>query len=360
MLGTDRHKISDSKTYKMMFNLFSKGLFALLLTTLLASCGSDPAPTKAVPEAPQKTYAVPKFDRDSAYQFVAQQLAFGPRVPNSEGHQECRDWLIAQFERFGATVIAQDFQAEAYTGEMLNGTNIIAQYNPKARKRILLAAHWDSRHIADSPLSTERQKEPILGADDGGSGVAVLLEIARQLHANPIDMGVDLVLFDLEDYGESREQYANAAEQQASVMTWALGSQHWAANLHVGNYRPKYGILLDMVGAEGARFPKEEWSMRFAPQVVNKVWKLAANMGYGSYFADTKSGGVTDDHYFVNTIAGIPMIDVINLPPNSENKGFGSHWHTQNDNLDVINARTLRAVGQVMLAVIYREASGSF
>ncbi|MEN0003889.1 MAG: M28 family peptidase [Bacteroidota bacterium] len=345
----------------MMFRLLVRTTAVCLLLTAVTACGGEAAEAPADKAAPSiKKYAVPKFDRDSAYQFVAKQVAFGPRVPNSEAHQACKVWLVDQFKRFGATVIEQDFKAEAYTGELLNGTNIIAQYNPAVRKRILLAAHWDSRHIADSPLSTEQRDQPILGADDGGSGVGVLLEIARQLQENPIDMGVDLILFDLEDYGESKEQYANQEEQLASVTTWALGSQHWAQNLHVSGYRPKYGILLDMVGAEGARFPKEEWSMRFAPSVVNKVWTLAGNMGYGSYFADVKSGGVTDDHYFVNTLAKIPMIDIINLPPNSDNKGFGSHWHTQNDNLEVINARTLRAVGQVVLAVIYREASGTF
>lgn len=345
-----------------MKNSFRLFLTCLFLTALLTACKNEPSTSaETASDTPNKTYAVPKFDRDSAYQFVAKQLEFGPRVPNTDAHQACKDWLVSKLKGFGATVIEQNFQAEAYTGEQLNGTNIIAQYNPAARKRILFAAHWDSRHIADSPLATERRDQPILGADDGGSGVAVLLEIARQLQANPVDMGVDLVLFDLEDYGESRDNSTATQEEQiASVKTWALGSQYWSGNLHVSGYRPKYGILLDMVGAEGARFAKEEWSMRFAPNVVEKVWKLANNMGYGSYFANTNGGGVTDDHYFVNTIARIPMIDVINMPLNSDNKGFGSHWHTQNDNLDVINARTLRAVGQVMLAVIYREASGNF
>ena len=315
---------------------------------LLSGCKSEPTTETAPPE--RKKVTVPRFEKDSAYHYVEQQLAFGPRVPNSEAHQQCKDWLVSKFKGFGADVIEQDFQADAYTGEKLDGTNIIAQFNPKSSRRILLAAHWDSRHIADSPLSTERQAEPILGADDGGSGVGVLLEVARQLQANPIELGVDIVLFDLEDYGESGSDNANS---------WALGSQYWSRNLHVRGYRPEYGILLDMVGSKGARFTKEKFSMDAAPNVVNKVWKLAQNMGYGNHFINENGGGVTDDHYFVITIARIPMIDIINRPIGSQT-GFGDYWHTHNDDIDVIDKNTLRSVGQVMLAVVYREDGGIF
>lgn len=294
---------------------------------------------------------MPKFERDSALSYVAQQVAFGPRVPNSEEHRQAKGWLVEQFKKYGAKVMEQDFEAKAYTGDVLNATNIIAQFNPGAQKRILLAAHWDTRPFADSPISEERQDEPILGADDGGSGVAVLLEVARQLQANPIDMGVDIVLFDAEDYGESGGDAPD---------TYALGSQYWARNPHVtGGQKPKYGILLDMVGAKGARFPKEYFSMQFAPQVVNKVWKLGQDMGYGNYFVNQQGGAITDDHYYVNTIARIPMIDIINRAQGTQT-GFGAHWHTHDDDLGIIDKRTLRAVGQVVLAVLYREANGDF
>ena len=322
---------------------------------VLSACQPDSSTETTVEENSKKTYAVPKFGRDSAYNFVARQIAFGPRVPNSEGHKACKEWLTATLRGFGAKVIEQDFQATAYTGTVLNGTNIIAQYNPESNKRILLAAHWDTRHIADSPLNTERRDEPVLGADDGGSGVGVLLEVARVLQANPIeagDLGVDIILFDAEDHGE---------DQGNNPTSWALGSQHWSRNPHVsGNKKPKYGILLDMVGSKGARFPKEEISRSFAPQLTNKIWKLANDMGYGNFFAQANAGSVTDDHYFVNTIAKIPMVDIINLPNTSGSHSFGNYWHTHNDNMDVINRRTLRAVGQVVLAIIYREASGNF
>ena len=318
------------------------------------SCKSDRTSENGgseVPTATSEPLTVPSFNRDSAFAFVAKQLSFGPRVPNSEGHRQTRDWLVSKLREYGAEVTGQDFQAEAYTGEKLQATNIIARFNPSEGRRILLAAHWDTRPFADSPLEDEenRKKEPILGADDGGSGVAVLLEVARQLSAHPVPIGVDIILFDAEDFGESGGENNNS---------WGLGSQHWSRNLHEPGYRPLYGILLDMVGTKGARFTKEQFSMQFAAPVMNKVWKLAQTMGYGNYFVDTPTPGILDDHYFVNTIAGIPMIDIVNRPPDSQT-GFGTHWHTHDDNLDIINKQTLKAVGQVVLAVIFREAEGT-
>ena len=330
---------------------------ATVLLTVSLSCenGQSTQEENPLPDetpAPSRAYKVPAFIADSAYSFVEKQVNFGPRVPNSDGHSQTKEWLVGKLQSYGLNVIRQDFQAIAYTGAVLNGTNIIAEYNPAARRRILLAAHWDTRHIADSPLSQERQGEPILGADDGGSGVGILLEIARQLQVNPIeagDLGVDLILFDLEDYGESG----------GKENSYCLGSQHWARNLHHPDYRPQYGILLDMVGTAGARFTKDQVSMAYAGPIMNKVWSLAKAMGFGHLFVDIPSGGLIDDHYYVNTIAGIPMIDIINKPAGSST-GFGAHWHTHDDDMDVIDRSTLRAVGQVLLAVVYREAGGSF
>lgn len=326
-------------------------IWVVILTLFISFESCD---VEEVPEEPPvyTTVNVPKFEGDSAYMYVKKQVDFGPRVPNSEAHRQCKDWFVQQFKKFGADVIEQDFQAEAYTGELLNGTNVIAQYNPKERKRIVLAAHWDSRHIADSPLSTERQGEPILGADDGASGVGVLLEIARNLHKYRIGMGVDLILFDAEDYG-------NDDSSARDMFSWCLGSQHWSRNLHAKNYKPEYGILLDMVGAKDARFAKDQISMQYAPQVMNKVWKLAKSMKKNNYFVDQPTTIGMDDHYMVNTIANIPMIDIINKPVNTET-GFGDYWHTHNDDMDVIDPATLQASGQVVLAVVYRENNGTF
>ncbi|MBK7869938.1 MAG: M28 family peptidase [Saprospiraceae bacterium] len=327
-------------------------VFILGILILAIACKNESSQNTSTTDTPAQAVAVPSFDRDSAYAFVAKQVEFGPRVPGSDAHKACKDWLVGKFKSYGAEVIEQNFQAKTYYGATLPATNIIAQFNPQIGKRILLAAHWDSRHAADSPLSTERKGEPILGADDGGSGTAVLLEVARQLQQHPIEMGVDIILFDAEDLGES------GTEDPNSNTTWCLGSQYWARNIHTGNYRPQYGILLDMVGSKGAQFPVEQYSQQFAPQVVREVWLLAQNMGYNNYFLQTNGGGVTDDHYFVNTIARIPMIDIINRSGETET-GFGAHWHTHNDNLDVIDKRTLKAVGQVVTAVIYREHNGT-
>lgn len=318
-------------------------------TVLYVSCKGEPKkPQEAsVKATPAK---IPAFNADRAYDDIAKQLEFGPRVLGSEGHAACQAWLVEQFKATGAKVMEQTFMAKVYTGEQFPAANIIAQFNPQISDRLVLAAHWDTRHIADSPLSEERVEEPILGADDGGSGVGVLLEIARLIQENPIGIGIDIVLFDAEDYGQS-------GGGENSATTYALGSQHWSRNPH-GPYKARYGILLDMVGAKGAQFPIENFSYQYARDIVEKVWPLAIRMGKGNYFLNQRGGGITDDHYFVNTIANIPMIDIINLPPNAKNGAFGKHWHTHNDNLDIIDKNTLRAVGQVVTAVIYKEDAG--
>ena len=343
---------------QLFFSTISRLVLLVAVLLFVTHCSEDKQQQEKNNQESVTTYQVPKFDRDSAYQFVVQQLSFGPRVPNSQGHEDCKNWLLGQFEQFGLEVIAQNFEAKAHTGVVYNSTNIIAQHNPEAEVRVILAAHWDTRYIADSPLSKERREEPIPGADDGGSGVAVLLEIARQLQQSPLPFGVDIILFDAEDQGISRtSDEEDGAEDQLS---WCLGSQYWSKNFHKKGYKAQYGILLDMVGAKNARFPKEYYSMQFAPSLVNDIWSLAGRMGYSNYFHDSRVGGITDDHYFVNTLARIPMIDIINLPADEQNQSFGDHWHTHQDDLDIIDARTLRAVGQVILAVLYGEANGTF
>ncbi len=327
-------------------------LLLLLLPLLFVwtSCEDNPPPPPPLPEKPAKPakqYKVPAFNKDSAYAFVAGQLEFGPRVPGTEAHEKTRQWLVKKFKDYGFEVIEQRFPQKTFDGKMHQGTNIIARYRPEENRRIMLAAHWDSRPFCDSPLST-KQDEPVPGADDGASGVGVLLEIARQIHDNPFEgLGVDLVLFDLEDYGESG----------GSENSWGLGAQYYARNLPTPV--PQYGILLDMVGAANPRFTKDQISMTYAPQIMNKVWRLAQSMGYGHLFVNIPTGPLVDDHYFVNTIAGLPMIDIINRPAGSQT-GFVPHWHTPQDNLNAIDKNSLGAVGQVLLAVIYREASQNF
>ena len=326
-------------------------LIIFLIFTACQGCKENKSTTPTKVEV--KNIPIPRFNRDSAYNFVAKQVAFGPRVPNTEAHINTKNWLVNQLKMSGARVIEQGFKATAYTGTVLNATNIIGQFNPAAKKRILLAAHWDTRHITDNDPDVSKQNLQVDGADDGASGVGVLLEVARHLNTLPDYLGVDIIFFDAEDHGISGGSDPN------DTYTWGLGSQYWSRNLHVGGYKAKYGILLDMVGAKSPRFPIEEISATFAPKIVEKVWKLAREMGFGNYFSNEKVEGVTDDHLFVNRIAKIPMIDIINLPTNTEQK-FVNHWHTTNDNMDNINKRTLGAVGQIMLAVIFNEAMGKF
>ena len=334
-----------------MKNMLYKLLSVSFLATMLAACGSEEKPRQAPPTvAPmvaKKQVLVPRFVQDSAFVFVEKQVAFGPRVPNTAAHKNCRAWLVEKLKAYGASVVEQNFQPKI-SGGTLNATNIIGSYNPQNPERIVLAAHWDSRHIAES--DTKDVDKPILGADDGGSGVGVLLEIARQLGQNPMDLGVDIIFFDAEDHGENNDPNSE---------TWCLGSQHWSKNPHVAGYTAKYGILLDMVGGKDARFPKDGVSMEFAAATLNKVWQVAQNIGNGNYFVNDAAPSFVDDHFFVNKLAKIPMIDIINLPANNGSKLFPTHHHTHDDNMTVIDRRTLRAVGQTLLAVVYGESNGT-
>jgi hypothetical protein len=232
----------------------------------------------------------------------------------------------------------------------MKGYNIMAQYHPQIQKRILLGAHWDARSIADKD-SVDKNK-PIDAANDGGSGVGVMLEIARLLSqtTKKPTVGVDLIFFDLEDHGEPHDFTGNP-----STTSWALGSQHWATNIIPENYRPFYGILLDMVGARGAKFPHEGSSMQYAPGIVRSIWATAADLGYGNMFIDEDAFGISDDHTAVNEVGKIQMIDIIDLRPVNGGFDFGSFHHTHQDNLSTIDKSTLKAVGQTLLQVLYRE-----
>lgn len=326
-------------------------LFVFLF--FLLACKQDKPATAepaATPEVLPASVTIPVFDASSAYSFVEKQIKWGPRDPGSAGHEACKDWLIQQFESYGAVVIPQTFKAKKHKGGNFTATNIIAQFNPDQNRRILLSAHWDTRAVADYDPETGRRGEPIPGADDGGSGVAVLLEIARQLQANPIDYGVDIVLFDAEDQG---------VDSGNDPLSWCQGAQYWGKNTHVKNYKAQFGIHLDMVGAKNPRFAREGYSRSYAPQVLDKVWRLAQGMGFGMFFVNDLEHPVTDDHKFINEYARIPTINIINKPLGS-NTGFGPHWHTHSDDLAIIDQKTMKAVGQVLMATVYNSYMGKF
>ncbi len=292
----------------------------------------------------------PTFNADSAFVYVKKQVDFGPRVPNTEAHRKCAAWLSQSFKQHGLNVVEQRFKATHYKGTEFDCVNIIARYKPDNPRRILLAAHWDSRFQADQ--DTKNPAKPILGADDGASGVGILLEIARTLEKSGVDIGVDLICFDAEDQG-------NDAEGSDESRTWCLGAQHWAQNKHDPNYFPLFGILLDMVGASDAKFPKEGISAQAAPVIVDKVWATAASLGYESTFSAEIGSGITDDHYFVIKMANIPMIDIISRPGNTKS-GFPAHWHTHNDDMSKIDKNTLKMVGQTCISVVFNNYNGVF
>jgi Zn-dependent M28 family amino/carboxypeptidase len=317
------------------------GILALLL--FFTACEEDTKEGAQEEPSKPKVVEVPDFKVDSAYAYIEQQVDFGPRVPGTEAHQETKKYLRNKLSEFGATVQVQTFNATRHDGEPLTGHNIIGMFNPQANDRILLCAHWDSRYTAD-----EGEADAMVpGANDGASGVGVLLEIARLVSQNQPEVGVDFVFFDLEDQGISKSN---------NVQSWGLGAQHWARNPHRPAFRFRMGILLDMVGAKNATFYKEGFSRQYASKWVDKVWNIADQMGYGNYFIDQNAGGVTDDHYFVNTIAGIPTLDIIHKERGSET-GFFEHWHTTEDDMQAIDKGTLKAVGRVVTKSAYQIAA---
>jgi len=293
----------------------------------------------------------PAFIADSAYQFCQQQCEFGPRTMNSEAHEQCGQWIVSKFKQYGMTVTEQKAALTGYDGTKLQSTNIIASYLPTQTDRILLCAHWDSRPWADNDPDEANHKKPVLAANDGASGVAVMLEIARLLAADTLKLGVDFVCFDAEDWGTP--QWSDIAD---TGNTWALGSQYWAAQCSKQQAKTyRFGILLDMVGGEGARFYKESMSMQYAGDVVDKVWRAAQVAGYGSLFPNQTGGGITDDHIPVNTVAKIPCIDIIPYYPDCEQSSFGPTWHTVSDDMAHIDRSTLQAVGQTVVQVLFSE-----
>ena len=327
----------------------NKNIVAFLaLVLLVISCGNLRKQT--TDESASLQPVGPVFCTDSAYQYCKTQCDFGPRTMNSKAHDDCEQWIISKFKSFGMEVIPQKTVLKGYDGTSLNSTNIIASYLPEIKDRVLLCAHWDSRPWADNDPDEANHKTPVMAANDGASGVAVMLEIARLLSQDTLKLGVDFICFDAEDWGIP--QWSDADYDGDS---WALGSQYWAANLHKKGYKARFGILLDMVGGQGSQFYKEGLSVQYASNIVDKVWRAAQVVGYGSMFPTQLGGSVTDDHVPVNTKAKIPTIDIIPYYPNCEQSTFGPTWHTVNDDMEHIDKNTLQAVGQTLIQVLFSE-----
>ncbi len=329
-------------------------MVAAMMAVMMSGCGNKKTNMSENTQQP----VGPEFVADSAFFYCQQQCDFGPRTMNSEAHKECGEWIASQFRNRGMQVILQRADLKGYDGTILKSTNIIASYRPELQDRILLCAHWDSRPWADNDPDEAHWHTPVMAANDGASGVGVMLEIARllskyasvdSLQLNP-KIGVDFICFDAEDWGTPQWE-----EHEVDGNTWALGSEYWAAHPHKEGYRARFGILLDMVGGQGAQFYQESFSKHYAADIVNKVWKAATTVGYGSYFPSKEGGMITDDHVPVNQVAGIPCIDIIPCYPDCEQSSFGPTWHTVHDNMQHLDRNTLKAVGQTIVQVLYGE-----
>jgi len=281
------------------------------------------------------------FNQENAFEYIVKQVSFGPRIPGSAAHRKCADFLHNELAKYAHEMHTQETTVHNKAVGVMPCYNIIGSFNPEAEARFLLCAHWDTRPIADEDGSFQ----PFDGADDGASGVAVLLEIARLIDSLSLPYGVDIIFFDVEDAGSHSGDASNS---------WCLGSQYWSKNPHKKNYIARKAILLDMVGSKNALFAFEGNSASYANDLLIDVWRMGQHLGYGNYFINLRSNPVTDDHVYVFNERGIPIIDIINYNPTTK-QGFGAHWHTQNDNINIIDKKTLKAVGETVWQYLWKQ-----
>lgn len=334
----------NKKMKKQFLFLILATCFAFTSCNIKEQAKTTPAKTET------KSVFVPQFNTDSAMAFLKKQCEFGPRVPNTAAHDKCGQYMIDELKRMGATVKEQDAELTAFDKTKLKSKNIIASYNTENNNRVAFFAHWDCRPFSDADQDQKNTKKPVEGANDGASGVAILMELARLMQGNNPGIGVDLVLFDCEDYGAP--YWAKEPENET---TWCLGSQYWSKNTgYTAENKPKWGILLDMVGAPDAQFAIDYYSYYFATSLGDEVWKMAKDMGFGSTFAMTQGGNIVDDHVFVNQNAKIPTIDIIDY---KQGYGFPESWHTQHDDVEHIDKNTIGMVGRVITKYLYTYAS---
>jgi glutaminyl-peptide cyclotransferase len=294
--------------------------FALLMSLVVGVLAFTPGQT------------VPVFDKEAAFARLEAQCAFGPRVPGSDAHLRCRDYLVKTLSGFTDRVETQPFELTfGRPPRAVEAFNIIAKFRPELADRIILCAHWDSRPWADEDPDPKFHSTPVLGANDGASGVAVLLEMARIFHAHPPPVGIDLVLFDGEDAGNT-----------GNTWSWARGSQYFAGRLATKDY-PRFVVLLDMIGDRELTITQEAYSLEYGRSLVTKIWEIAAALKVDS-FVPEKGPAVMDDHIPFLRL-GIPAIDLIDLDY--------PHWHTSQDTPDKCSPDSLDDVGRVLVQLVY-------
>jgi len=313
-------------------------LVSLPCLLLISACVQKQQENSPIPQRSTSAVSVPRFDETQAFRYLAAQTDFGPRNPGSAGYQQCLAYLQSELKKSADSVFVQGFFYRTSRGEPHRGNNIIARFGAEVEARILLSAHWDTRPWADMDQTPANRSKPVPGANDGASGVAVLLEIARQLKTSPPAIGVDIVFFDAEDSGAS-----------GSSESFALGSQWFAKNLPAGT-RYRFAVNLDMVGDKNLEIGREENSETYAPHVMDLIFSTAKLLGYRQ-FSDVRVAGVYDDHVPLNK-AGIPAVDLIDFNYPDESNAY---WHTLQDTPDKCSAESLGAVGTVLLNVIYGQ-----
>jgi len=319
--------------------MFEKKIAPLLLLTFVAC---DQRQQQPVPQQQMKSLeplvVAPVFDAQQAHRFLTSQTDFGPRNPGSQGYRKCLRFLQDEMAKYAEIVFLQEFTHTNFKGETLKYANIISQFNRDAIVRVLLTAHWDTRPWADNDSDPSNHEKPILGANDGASGVAVLLEIARQMKRNAPPIGVDIVLFDCEDVGRHGDQ-----------RSYAVGSQHFAKN-RPKELNPRFAVNLDMVGDKNLTIPREQNSDRYAPTIMDLIYSTAKELGV-SEFVNGVGEEIFDDHVPLNE-AGIPAVDLIdfNYPDNSNR-----FWHSLEDTPDKCSPQSLEAVGKVLLSILYKK-----
>lgn len=315
---------------------------------------ADPLLTRMMEGGSEETFSY-GFCAENAYLNIAKQVSFGPRVPGSPASKQCARWIVEELSKNGAVNISeQTCRLTAYNGDVLDAVNISAQIKPESMDRVLLVSHWDSRPWADCDPDPANWNKAIDGANDGASGVGVILELLRVLAQFPPVCGIDVLFVDAEDYGQRKEDMVDEYDEYS----WCLGTQYWLDNPTVDVSRINFGILLDMVGGKDAVFPREYISQHAAGSMNDLVWLSAQRAGFSDRFPDRVGGAVIDDHVFF-LLNHIPTIEIIE----SGHPGTGflnPTWHTMGDSIKSIDTASLKAVGMTLERLLRLKGRPSF